>query len=263
MQARSGFGGNDYNGVDGRVCRWESFGVTMNGRIEGERDDTAAINRQRDRLAPTIPSRYHPVMYFGASNVVALVAIGVSLTQLHMVRAWEWLVLPLGFLVANWVEYRVHKGPMHHKRPPWEIVFERHTRQHHVYFDQHNMSARHAREYYWLFFPWWAVGLVIVTTALFALPMALIFSTNVGLLFFAMGIGYYLCYEWLHFCWHVPADSFIGRMRLVRRLRRLHTAHHDTALMTSQNFNITFPIFDYLFNTLGARDYAGKTPVDK
>ena len=213
--------------------------------------DADSIDRQRDRLAATIPHQYHPAAYFGVSNLVAGIAVMAALTQLNGVRAWDWLIVPFAFLVANWVEYRVHKGPMHHRRRPWEILFERHTRQHHVYFDEGHMSARNAREYYWVFFPWWAVGLVVVTAALFALPLWLLLSHNLGVLFFAVAIGYYLTYEWLHFSYHLPPKSVIGRLGLVQRLRRLHTAHHDTALMTTQNFNITFPICDWLFGTLG------------
>ncbi|MEO8386611.1 MAG: hypothetical protein ABI583_15275, partial [Betaproteobacteria bacterium] len=83
-----------------------------------------AIDRQRDRLAPGIPGHYHPVGYFAASNAVAAVAIVGALAQLQHVRLWEWLIVPVAFLVANWVEYRVHKGPMHHLRRGREILFE-------------------------------------------------------------------------------------------------------------------------------------------
>jgi hypothetical protein len=227
----------------------------------GPGDQTFAedIDRRRDRLARLLPRHYHPTIYFGASNLMAAIAIFAALAQLHEVRAWEWLIVPAAFLVANWVEYRVHKGPMHHKRRPWEILFERHTRQHHVYFDHANMSARNAREYYWVFFPWWAVGMVVVTAALFALPIGLFASHNLGLLFFAVGIAYYLIYEWLHFSYHLPVQSGIGRMATVQRLRRLHAAHHDTALMTTQNFNITFPICDWLFGTLSSTRIAAQS----
>ena len=219
--------------------------------IESAGDSRAqAIVRQRDRLAPGIPGHYHPVGYFAASNAVAVIAIIGALAQLQHVRLWEWLIVPAAFLVANWVEYRVHRGPMHHLRRYWEILFERHTRQHHVYFDELHMSARNPREYYWVFFPWWAVGLVIGTAGLFALPLWLLASANLGALFFSVAIAYYLAYEWLHLSYHLPPQSFVGRLSIVRRLRRLHTMHHNTALMTTQNFNITFPICDWLYGTI-------------
>ncbi len=65
-----------------------------------------------------------------------------------------------------------------------------------------------------------------------------------------VAISYYLAYEWLHLSYHLPADSLIGRTWLVRRLRRLHTVHHDVSRMAQCNFNITFPICDRVYGTL-------------
>ncbi len=209
-----------------------------------------AVEARRARLAPGIPRHYQPVFYFGAANLLALTAIAAALLLLRAVTALEWLLIPAAFLVANWVEYRVHRGPMHHLRPPWRILFLRHTRQHHVYFDDEHMAASQPRDYYFVFFPWWAIALVIATAALIALPLAALLSRNAGLLFFAVAISYYLTYEWLHLSYHLPADSLIGRSWLVRRLRRLHTVHHDVSRMTRCNFNITFPICDRLYGTL-------------
>ncbi len=38
------------------------------------------------------------------------------------------------------------------------------------------------------------------------------------------------------------------------RLRRLHTLHHRPSLMQTRNFNITYPIGDWLFGTLYRED---------
>lgn len=213
-------------------------------------DRVEAVAMRRARLAPGIPRHYQPALYFGAANLLAAAAIVASLLRLEAVTLLEWLVIPAAFLVANWVEYRVHRGPMHHLRPPWRILFQRHTRQHHVYFDDGHMAAARPRDYYFVFFPWWAIALVIATAALIALPLAALLSRNAGLLFFAVAISYYLAYEWLHLSYHLPADSLIGRTWLVRRLRRLHTVHHDVSRMAQCNFNITFPICDRLYGTL-------------
>jgi hypothetical protein len=86
-----------------------------------------------------------------------------------------------------------------------------------------------------------------------ALPIGLalfaVFNANVGWLFAATAVGYFLSYEWLHFAYHQPPDSFIGRLPFVPRLRRHHAAHHDQRLMQRWNFNITFPIADGLLGT--------------
>ena len=57
-------------------------------------------------------------------------------------------------------------------------------------------------------------------------------------------------YELLHFAYHSEPGSWLGRLPGMSVLRRHHIAHHDRQLMTRYNFNITYPICDYLFGTL-------------
>jgi hypothetical protein len=81
------------------------------------------------------------------------------------------------------------------------------------------------------------------------IPLALLASPNVGYLFALTSIGYFLNYEWLHFSYHTAEDSWIARLPGVATLRRHHTLHHDQALMSHYNFNITYPITDWLRGT--------------
>ena len=75
-------------------------------------------------------------------------------------------------------------------------------------------------------------------------------SPNVGFLFVFTAILYYLNYELFHFTYHVDPHSWLGRLPVIRRLRRHHVAHHNKVLMTRCNFNISYPICDRLFGTL-------------
>ncbi|MDH3757296.1 MAG: sterol desaturase family protein, partial [Gammaproteobacteria bacterium] len=87
----------------------------------------------------------------------------------------------------------------------------------------------------------------------FAVPVGAILyflvSSNVCYLFVFTAILYYLNYELFHFCYHLDPRSRLGHLPVIRRLRRNHVAHHDKALMTRYNFNITYPICDRLFGT--------------
>lgn len=74
-------------------------------------------------------------------------------------------------------------------------------------------------------------------------------SPNAGYLFALVIIGYFLTYEWLHFSYHLPESSWVGRLPGMGTLRQHHTQHHNLALMGRWNFNITFPIADALFGT--------------
>jgi fatty acid hydroxylase family protein len=158
--------------------------------------------------------------------------------------------VPLTFLFANLVEYRGHRGPMHRRRRGLSLLFERHAQQHHRYFTHQAMSYEATRDFKMVLFP--PVMLLFFLGAL-ALPVgALLFlaaSRNVALLYVATAMGYFLTYEWLHFCHHLPADGALARLPLLRRLRAHHRAHHDPALMNAWNFNITFPLADWLFRT--------------
>ena len=61
--------------------------------------------------------------------------------------------------------------------------------------------------------------------------------------------GYVVVYEWLLLSYHLPADSFIGSLALIRFLRTTHAIHHDPRLMQRFNFNVTLPLWDLVRGT--------------
>ena len=75
-------------------------------------------------------------------------------------------------------------------------------------------------------------------------------SRNIGILFWLSVFAYYLTYEWFHYCHHLPSDSWIGRRRIVSLARLHHTRHHELTRMTRGNFNVSFPLWDWLLGTL-------------
>ena len=110
-----------------------------------------------------------------------------------------------------------------------------------------------------------------------AFAIGLLFGANAGWIFVVTSSLFMVMYELLHLSYHLPADSFIGRQPLVHWLRRHHARHHDPRLMQRWNFNVTFPIFDYVMGTVAppgdAKDVArleqhplgihAKTPAPK
>ena len=79
--------------------------------------------------------------------------------------------------------------------------------------------------------------------------LALVAGRNFAVLAFATSMGYVLLYEWLHLSYHMPADSFIGRLEIIQILRRHHATHHAPELMQKWNFNVTVPLWDFLLRT--------------
>lgn len=205
--------------------------------------------RQQYR-AQYVGANYSGRSHLGFVLVFSLGGIALCLWQLEAVRPLEWLTVPLAFLYANLAEYLGHRFVMHRKVPGLGLIYQRHAGQHHVFFTHRHMALDGWRDAKAVLFP---PVLMIFFFGVFATPVALVLawllSANVAWLFVATGLGYYLNYELLHLAYHLPDDSRWLRLPFLKRLRRLHHAHHDTALMASRNFNITYPIGDWLFGT--------------
>jgi hypothetical protein len=198
-----------------------------------------------------IGKSYSGIAHLSFTSGACLAAMAFCISRLHAVSAWEWLTVPLTFLFANLAEHAGHRVPMHHPRRGLRLVFERHTRQHHRFFTPERMQFDGVRDYKAVLFPPVLLLFFIICFAVpVGLPLALLTSANVGWLFALTAVGYFLNYEWLHFSYHTPPDSWVARLPGIAALRRHHTRHHDQALMSHYNFNISYPIADRLFGTL-------------
>lgn len=194
--------------------------------------------------------------YSGARHfwLMTLCCLAIIVTCIVLVKAPTWkelLIIPLAFLYINFAEYLGHKGPMHHRKKRLDKVFTRHTLYHHGFFAEDQMYCDSSRDFQVILFP---PVLLLFFFFAFALPAGLLFywlwSANAALIFTATIFGYYLNYEWLHLAYHLPPDHWVSRLPVVKTLKRNHTIHHEKNLMTSYNFNITYPVFDWIFGTL-------------
>jgi len=198
-----------------------------------------------------IPTRYSGPLHL-ATTITASLAVALACVLLiDSVRPLEWLTVPLTFAYANLSEYLGHRGPMHHRTRFLGAVFQRHTVEHHSFFTNEAPYFDSTRDYRAVLFP---PILLVFFIGCFAVPagavLYFIATPNVAFLFVCTAVLYFLNYELLHFSYHCRPDSRVGRLALVSRLRRHHITHHDRELMTHWNFNITYPVCDYLFGTL-------------
>ncbi|NVJ19182.1 sterol desaturase family protein [Myxococcus sp. AM010] len=201
---------------------------------------------RRKHVSPRYSGRAH----FVFTSLGSLAVIGCAISLLEGGRPVEWLTLPAVFLLGNVVEFLGHRGPMHHRRRGLGLLFQRHTEQHHRFFTHDALAYESARDVKMVLFP---PVLLLFFLGAIAAPLGtlcfVLISPNVGWLFVAAAVGYYLMYEWLHFCHHLPPEHPVAQLALMRQLRRHHEAHHDPAKMQRHNFNISFPFADWLFGT--------------
>lgn len=208
---------------------------------------------REEHRAAHIGPRYNGWAHFATTTFGSLAAIGVAVWQVDAPALLELASVPAFFLFANLAEYFGHRGPMHHRRRGLRLIFERHTLQHHVFYTHEAMAAESPRDFQMVLFPPLMLAFFLGGVAPLAALLGWLATPNVGWLFVATGVGYFLTYEWLHWAYHQPAESWVGRLGVVARLRRHHLVHHDPRQMTRVNFNITFPIGDRLFGTMADR----------
>lgn len=198
-----------------------------------------------------VSQHYSGPMHLATTVSVSILIAVLCAMMLENVSPLEWLTIPLTFLYANLSEYLGHRGPMHRKTRFLGAIFQRHSLEHHSFFTEEAASYDTTQDFKAVLFP---PIMLLFFNGCFALPVgALLYflvSPNVAFLFVLTAILYFLNYELLHFAYHMNPQTWVGRLPFMSRLRRHHLRHHNTQLMTSYNFNITYPICDYLFGTV-------------
>lgn len=213
--------------------------------------DTASIHeRRRSEIVATIPPWYKPGLHLAAPTVVCLGLMVGAVASLRGPRLADWLTVPLTLFFAFGFEWRVHKSVLHRRTRGLDLLYERHELAHHVIYTYDDMTMRSRREWWLVLMPAYAVLLVALLNGPLTVGIGYLFGHDAGCLYLATSMFFFLTYEWLHLAYHLPTDSFVGRLALIRRLRELHRRHHDPRLMKRWNFNVTVPVFDWLSRTV-------------
>jgi hypothetical protein len=201
----------------------------------------------RDRIA----TWYHGWVHVAIIYSIGFGTLFVYISHLQDVRWWQWLVVPVVFLIANIFEWWIHRHVMH--RPhPWKgakAIYTRHTLMHHQFFTDNEMRFADQLDWRVTFFPPYALVVFILMTIPPALIGGWLLGANVGWLMMCTTTSIYLIYEFMHFCCHVDDNWFVRHCPFVNTIRRHHTAHHNQSIMMERNMNLTFPVADWLFGT--------------
>jgi hypothetical protein len=213
--------------------------------------------RVRSRLIAEIPAGYSPWLHLGCTTGIGVALLVLGAFEIHHVRGVELLLIPAVFVLANGFEWRAHRDVLHRIKKPFEVLYRKHTPEHHVVYVEDDMAIRDWRELRLVLIPAAGVLGIVILLAPMAALMGFLLTANAGWLVLLTGGLYMVGYELSHLSYHLPPESFVGRLAIVRVLRRHHGRHHDPRLMQRWNFNVTIPLFDWLHGTI-----AGPSPAE-
>jgi hypothetical protein len=216
----------------------------------------SARERVRAEAVARIPSWYNGWVHLAFPSTVGLGMIVAAALLLDRPSPAVWLTVPVVFVLVNFIEWHVHRNVLHRRTWPLEELFWRHTPEHHVIFVRDDMTMRSRDEFRLVLIPFYGILAIFVTTLPVSVALWAWVSPNVALLWIATTMGYVVAYEWLHLAYHLPADSLVGRSRIVAWLRRHHAMHHTPELMQRWNFNVTVPLADRVLRTVHPGTYA-------
>jgi sterol desaturase/sphingolipid hydroxylase (fatty acid hydroxylase superfamily) len=162
---------------------------------------------------------------------------------------WTTLGFILGVVFASFFEWLLHRFLMHRPIGSFRYPYERHALIHHrVFKADHTYHLVHEHDRETIPMAWWNGPALI---ALCEIPF-IVFAGFTGLWGLASGtllafIGYYACYEYLHWCMHLPRQRHFERSRIFFRLNGHHLLHHRYMY---KNFNVVLPMADLCLGTL-------------
>jgi hypothetical protein len=203
--------------------------------------------------AKQIPRFYNGFMHlFFNLSIVVVVNYFLYKQLSNEISALAWMMIPVGILMANMLEYALHRFPMHNQNRYMKEMFKRHTPLHHRYFDFHHMDMTDSNDLYFILLPFkLALRPAIAMIPLF-FGMKFLFGADIAAMFLISFLTYFISEEWIHLSTHTPAKYYEWCPPLavfIKWLKRHHQLHHDFKLMREWNFNISLPISDHLFGT--------------
>jgi len=204
----------------------------------------------REQYRSNISAGYSGPRHIAVIYLVGIAVISACVSQLEA-ASWEWLLIVPVFFFSNLFEWWIHKNVMHRLVDVWALraIYDRHTRQHHQYFTDSEMTVDSTREWRIIFFPWRALFTFMGLGAPFAMLLGHVINPNAGYILMVTIVGQYLIYESFHYCCHVHDNWFVRHAPFINTIRRHHTAHHNYGIMMSHNMNLTFPIADWVMGT--------------
>jgi len=141
---------------------------------------------------------------------------------------------------------------MHKPLGAFRYPFESHAIVHHTVFKaDHTYLLINEKDRHIVTMAWWN-GPVLVSMCILPFVILSFIFQKWGLVAGSMVscTAYYVAYEYMHYCMHVPRKRNLERSGIFFRLNGHHLLHHR---FMHKNFNVVLPIVDLLFGTLLVR----------
>jgi hypothetical protein len=208
----------------------------------------------REKYVAQISPWYNGIVHIAVMYTLGIGAILWCLTRMQH-PTWEWLLIVPVAIGGNFAEWALHRFVMHRLIDVFALcaIYDRHTRQHHQYFTDNDVTIGTVKEFRIVFFPWRVLAVLASAGGILGLLAGRFIDTNAGYVVFIAMIGHYMLYETFHFCCHVPENSFLRHMPFINTIRRHHKAHHNLGIMMRCNMNLTFPLADWFLGTSDLR----------
>jgi hypothetical protein len=147
------------------------------------------------------------------------------------------------FTYASIFEWTLHKYLMH--TPLWRYPFRAHALVHHGIFrtgEKYFLSdAKVIRK---VRFAWWNAPFILLLHAPMIFWLQRASGANIFVGAFAALVLYYLLYEYLHYCMHIPKGRRLEQTVWFQWLDSHHHMHHKRHF---NNLNVVLPLADILF----------------
>lgn len=154
-----------------------------------------------------------------------------------------------GVIFASFFEWTLHRFVMHRPILGFDYSFKAHALiHHHTFKADHTYHLINEQDKETIPMAWWN-GPAIVLTGM--IPVTLIawalhnwFITLGAFVAFCL---YFVAYEYMHWCMHLPKARRVEKSWLFYRLNGHHLLHHR---YMHKNFNVVMPLADLCLGTL-------------
>ena len=152
---------------------------------------------------PATPPLWVSYYHVGYTAVFCLAGMIVPALFIEKLQPAELLMIPVTFVIANFIEYVIHRWPMHRRYPLAGFMMDLHM-LHHRYFFEENYRIDSFADFGLIVFPPAVLNILAfgVCPGFFAAAWWL-FGLNSALIFFATVMGYYLMMQVIHVATHV------------------------------------------------------------